>query len=189
MQFLIGGKLIRKGLLILLLLAPACAPWIRVGGLYESPSQLFSVDIPHGWMRLKTEEYLLISRDGPFLQYILLHERPTTRPFQHTKKRLKSGMLPQEAADVIVSELASDPSLFDFRVLENAPAMLGRRDGFGIEFAYRDRNGLRLRTKYYGLLQGKWFYSLRYTAPQRYYFEKDMETFEKVLKSFKFKMI
>lgn len=34
-------------------------------------------------------------------------------------------------------------------------------------------------------MYGDWFYSIRYTAPLRYYFDKDVQTFEKVVESFK----
>ncbi len=180
-----GEALSSKILLILLLFMTACAPWMRGGGSFESSSYNFSFDIPQGWMRLNVDRYLLISRDGPFLQYILIQERHIDRPFKHTKKRLDRGMLPQEAAEVILDEIICDQLVLNFQVIENTPARINRYDGFRLIFTYKNKDGLKLKTIYYGFIAGDRFYNIRYNAAKRYYFEKDIETFEKVLNSFK----
>jgi hypothetical protein len=174
----------KKLLFILLFLIPACAPWVKAGGPYQSSSQHFSVDIPQGWMRLVSDRYLLISGDGPFLQYVLIQDRHVDRPFRHTKKKIKKEMLPQEAAEVILDEIISDQSVLNFEMLENIPAVIDKHDGFRVVFSYKNRDGLKLKTIYYGFLNDGRFYSIRYTAVKRYYFEKDIETFRKVLDSF-----
>jgi len=135
-------------------------------------------------MRLNIDKYLLISRDGPFLQYVLVQERQIDQPFRHTKKRFQRGMLPQEAAEVILDEISSDQSVFNFSVIENIPATINRYEGFRIVFKYRNRDGLEFKTIYYGFIVGGSFYSIRYNAAERYYFEKDLKTFERVLNSF-----
>lgn len=172
-------------LFILFLPLGACAPWIEAGGMYECPSHHYEVDIPEGWMQLNTDRYLLISRDGPFLQYVLIQSRLLETPFGHTRKKLNGTMLPQEAAEVIVDDMTSDPSVRGLQVLENGPTRINRHDGFRILFTYKNKEGLTLRTIYYGLIVGQWFYSLRYTAVQRYYFEKDIDTFDQIIASFK----
>jgi hypothetical protein len=35
------------------------------------------------------------------------------------------------------------------------------------------------------VIQGERFYGIRYSAPQRHYFDKDLKIFETVLRSFK----
>jgi len=52
-------------------------------------------------------------------------------------------------------------------------------------FTYKNRDGLKLKTIYHGFLAGENFYNIRYTAVNRYYFEKDIEAFRKVLESFR----
>ena len=37
---------------------------------------------------------------------------------------------------------------------------------------------------YYGFLEGEWFFAIRYTAVERYYFQKEVKTFEKMLHTF-----
>ena len=178
-------KTIKRCLLLLLLFfITACAPWMRGTGLYESPKHSFTLDIPQKWMRLNIDKYLLISRDGPFLQYVLVQERHIDQPFRHTKKRFQRGMLPQEAAEVILDEISSDQSVFNFSVIENIPATINRYEGFRIVFKYRNKDGLGFKTIYYGVIMGERFYSIRYNAAERYYFEKDLKTFERVLNSF-----
>jgi len=177
------SNVMNRCLFILLLLIPACAPWIGSRGNFESPSHHFSVDIPQEWMRLKSDRYLLISRDGPFLQYVLVQERPIARHFRHTKKKLRRGMLPQEAAQVIVDEISCDQAVLDFQVKENTPARVNEYEGFRLVFTHKNRDGLVFKTVYYGFLTEDRFYSARYNAVQRYYFDKDKATFEEVLQS------
>ena len=50
---------------------------------------------------------------------------------------------------------------------------------------YKTKDDLKLRVVYCGVIQGEWFYGIRYSAPQRHYFDKDLKTFETVLRSFK----
>lgn len=58
------------GLLFITIIA--CAPWVRVGGLYKSDSHNFSVELPQGWMKSNTVDHLLITRDGILLQSIVI---------------------------------------------------------------------------------------------------------------------
>ena len=48
------------------LLAGGCVtlPWQPTAGLYSSPAENFAVELPQGWMRLNSNEDLLITRDG-----------------------------------------------------------------------------------------------------------------------------
>ena len=175
----------KKFLLIFLLFIPACAPWIKTGGSYESLTHNFYVNIPQGWMMLDTDRYLLVSGDGPFLQYVLIQDRPLDRPFRNTKKKFNRRMLPQEAADVVIDEITSDQSVLNFEIIENAPTRINGHDGFRMVFTYKNREGLKLKTIYHGFLAGESFYNIRYTAVNRYYFSKDIEAFREVVESFR----
>jgi hypothetical protein len=177
----------RKLVLLLSLLFTACGggTWIKVEGLYESPSHNYSVVVPQGWKKLDTERYFLITKDDPFLHYILIQERGIERPFKHTKKKLKHGMLSQEAAKVIIDEISSDQFVRDFEVLENIPVMIGPNEGFKLIFKYRTRSEQMHRTIYYGFVNNNFFYSIRYNASESKYAEKDKEVFETILNSFK----
>lgn len=174
----------KKLLCIFLLLLFGCAKWVEVGGLYNSDHN-FSVEFPSGWMRVNTNEYLLATRDGFLLQNILIERLPIDKDLMHTKKKLKKGMLPQETAEIIIDNIASDPAILNFKVIENTPTKINGLNGFKAMFTYKNKDGLKIKSVYYGLLIDEWFYGMRYNAALRYYFEKDIETFEKVLRSFR----
>jgi hypothetical protein len=174
-----------KRLLFIALLLVGCAPWMEAGGLYTVESQNFSVELPQGWMRLNTSEYLLITRDGILLQNIFIKRIHIDKPLKHTKKKLNKEMLPQEVAEVIIDNIASDPTVLNFKLIENVPARISGITGFKLVYTYKNRDGLRLKSIYYGFITGEWFYSISYTAALRYYFDKDFETFKKVFESFR----
>lgn len=165
----------------------ACAPspWTPIKGTYEAPSRHYSFTAPDGWVKLNVNGNLFITKDGPFLHYVLFQEKPLEHPFQHTSKRFSPDMLPQEAAEIVLDEMRSDLALTDFKVLENGPATLDGHEGFKILFTYKDKKNLPVKCLYYGAIAGDRYYSVRYSAAESDYFEKDLETFQNVMSSFK----
>ena len=169
-------------ILVLFSLIGGCATWSPVDGRLNAAGYI--VDIPQGWMKFDSGGNIMISRDGPYLQYVLLQERRIDQAFHHTRKRLTAHMLPQEAAQIIIDDLSSDRAVQNLSVLENTPAIIDGHDGFMLHYSYRNQQGLLLKTAYYGFINERIYYSLRFTAPQRYYFEKDIRTFESILSNF-----
>jgi len=94
-------------------------------------------------------------------------------------------MSPKEAAAVITDELSSDDNLVNFQSLEYVPAKVGLYSGFRIVYRYQNKKGQNLRTAFYGLLKGNWFYSLRYRAQEEKYSDEDLKAFERVVNSFR----
>ena len=174
----------KKILWISLLFITACASGFSTGGSHERASQNYMVEPPEKWEKLNTSKYSIFTREGAFQQYILIQQRPADKPFKHTKRKFDKGMLPQEAAEVIIDEIISDRAILNFKVIENTPAVVNQYDGFKVVFTYKNKEGLEFKTIYFGFLRGDWFYSLRYNAAENHYSEKDVQTFEKVLKSF-----
>jgi hypothetical protein len=175
----------KKLLVILLLLTAGCAAWTRVGGVYTSDSQNYSVDLPQGWMRWAQGEHLLISRDGVLLQNIQVVRHNVKDPLNHTKKKLTKGMMVQETAEIILDNVASNPEITDFRVLENSPMIIGGVPGFRAVYAYKNKDGLKCKSVCCGLLLGEWLYGMTYNAAERYYFDRDIGTFNRIVESFK----
>ncbi len=195
-------------LLLVLLFTIGCAPWMQVGGPYTSRSNNFSVELPQGWMRLNksayqyltidqkilidhlltftnADAYLFITKDGILLQNIIINRESIDEELKNTKKKLSEGMLPYELADVILDNISSDQAVFNFELLENNPVKISGFPGFRVVFTYKSEDGLKLKSIYYGFMKDEWFYTIRYTAALRHYFEKDFKTFEKIFKSFK----
>jgi hypothetical protein len=172
-------------LLICLLLIFSCVSAAKERSLKQLPDAQFTVQIPDGWWKPEYTNKYLITKDGPYQQYVLIQQRSLDKRFKHTRKKIRSTMLPQEAAGVIIDELASDRYLMNFRVIENAPATVDGHAGFKILFTYKDKKGSPFKTLYYGFISGDSFYNLRYCAAMRHFFEKDIGTFEQIIGSFK----
>lgn len=175
----------KRYLLIVLLFVVGCAAWVKVGGLYKSKPHNFSVELPSGWMRLNTRDRLYITRDGVLLQNIMIERLNIEKPLEHTKKKFSKDMLPQEVAEVVLDNISSDQTVLNFEVVENIPARISGFPGFRVVFTYKNKDGLRLKSICYGFVTNEWFYGIRYTAAHRYYFDKDLKTFERVFESFK----
>jgi hypothetical protein len=175
----------RKLIFLFLFLLVALTLNCTAGSASKSATQNFTVVIPEGWTRFSSSDYFMLTREGVFSQYILVLQRRVDEPFSHTENRLRKDMSPKEAAGVITDELSSDDNLVNFQSLEYIPAKGGGYDGFRIVFRYQDKNGQNFRTAFYGLLEGNWFYSLRYCAQEGRYSDEDLKAFEKVVNSFK----
>jgi len=172
-------------LLICLLFIIGCASAAKERSLKKLPDAGFSVDIPDGWWKPGYTNKFLITRDGPYIQYVLIQQRPLDKTFRNTQKKIRSRMLPQEAAGIIIDELASDRYLMNFSVIENAPATVDGHSGFKLLFTYKDKKGSEFKTLYYGFISEDSFYNLRYCAALAPYFEKDIAAFEQIVNSFK----
>jgi hypothetical protein len=174
-------------------LAGGCvtAPWVPAEPVYRNDAHRYTVELPEGWVRFtqSRDRDVLLTKDGPRLQHVFIERVPVDHPLSHTKKRLARGMIPQEAAEVILDNIGSNEGLTAFEVRENRPARLGGAPGFRAVVTYRTKDGLRMRSIVYGALVGDALYIVKYAAPQRYYFDRDVAAFEKVAQSFKFESI
>lgn len=171
-------------ILFLIIFVSSCAPWVQVGGLYESGEDNFKIELPKGWMQSRQSKELLITRDGILLQTISIERLDIKHEFKNTKKKLAKGMLPEEASEVILDNISSAPEIAGFEIIESAPAKIGGMSGFKAVFKYNTKGGLRYKSIYYGFMDGEVIYGIRYIAAQRYYFDKDLNTFDKVVNSF-----
>jgi len=167
----------------LFLLAAGCVACTHNGGRSNSTAYSFAVDIPEGWRRID-RPYLLITKEGPFLQNIMVQNRFIGRSFRYTKKKMQKKMLPEEAAQIIIDEYASDQNIGNLKVLNNSPADINGHDGFKILLTYLGPKGNEFHTLYYGFIKADTFFNLRFTAGGRQNFQKDIETFKRMLNSF-----
>jgi hypothetical protein len=165
-----------------MLVLGSCGNWARTGGPFEQPGQ--AVVLPSGWYRLQNMDYLLLTRDGPPLQSITISRLPVGVPLLNTARELSEGMLPLEAAETVLDDLSFDGTMGHLEVLESEPAVVGGLPGFRVLLSYRDRNDLAYRSVIFGVLQDRWLHLLRYAAPQRYYFDRDLSAFEAIAGSF-----
>ena len=170
--------------LIILLGAAGFVACAHTGGVSQPASYNFTVDIPEGWRKIDNNRYLFLTKENPFLQYVMVQNRPIGMMFRHTKKKIQKEMIPEEAAQIIIDEIASDENILNFSVLANGPAEIQGHDGFSILFTYNDKEGSRFKTLYYGFVKEDTFFNLRYTAAEKDYFQQDVGTFYRILNSF-----
>jgi hypothetical protein len=160
----------------------ACAgPWKKAPDkLSEHP---WSITSPEGWMHLSTHESEMLSKDGPYLDYILIQSKPLYQGFRFTNQKLNPDMLPHETAQLITDNMRSDPLIRRFRLLDSKPAMVDGHEGFKLVYSYQDTYGVDIKSVYYGVILPDLFFNLRYSAPQRHYFEKELPAFNEVVDS------
>lgn len=167
------------------LMLTACAgPWNAAPDQLGEPQ--WSITSPEGWMHLSTHESEMLSKDGPYLEYILIQSRPLAQGFRFTSQKLSPDMLPHEAAQVIADNMRSDPLIRQLRLLACEPAAVGGHAGFRLTYSYQDPHGVPTKTIYYGVILTDQFFNLRYTAAQRYYFDKELPAFNQVVDSLRF---
>ena len=66
-----------------------------------------------------------------------------------------------------------------------ASSCVGGKAGFKLVYTWKTSDGLRMKQSDYGLVVGPWLYQLTYQAAARYYFERDLTAFERVVASFR----
>jgi len=176
-------------LLAALISLAGCAPqkpWIKAEKLYTNETQGFAVELPDNWMRSGKDDFLIATRDGFPLQTIYIRRFDIREnPLKNTKKTLKRDMLPHEVAEIILDDIISTSSLTDVKTEENVPIAIGGVPGFRLVYTFKNSSGLKMKAVLCGRLKDDWLLVVRYSAPQRHYFDMDAATFEDVFRSLK----
>ncbi len=162
------------------------APWVQAERDFQSPDDMYRIQLPDTWMRVNVDEALLITRDGLNLQRINVMRRELGKPMPNSKRVPRAGMEPAEIADLLSGELSSTQGVSGVKVVESSPATLSGARGFKLVVAFKDEDGLKRKAVIYGLLGKKALWTASYQAPQRYYFDLDVATFEKAVRTLRF---
>ncbi|MEJ2728112.1 MAG: hypothetical protein P8185_06305 [Deltaproteobacteria bacterium] len=170
--------------IIMFLFLTGCLACTHSGIMSKPASYSFTVEIPEGWKKMDYNGYPLYTKEGYIRQLIWIQNRPIGKPFRYTKKKIQKEMLPEEAAQVFVDELKSDQNLVNLRILNNTPATINRHAGFKVLYTYKDEEGQTYKTLYYGFIKEDTFFTLRFTAVDGTYFQRDIGDFRNILKSF-----
>jgi hypothetical protein len=169
----------------ILILGVACAGPVAPEDAARPGWGDYSIQLPGGWKELDFPDGTLITKDGAFSQYIMVQQRPIEKPFQTTGRVLAGSMEPQDVAEVLMHEMEADTGVIGFQLVEYSPASVSGRDGFRMVFRYRTRAGIPFKTYYYGLMSGGWFYNLRYNSDEGKFTAEDLETFARLVSSFR----
>jgi len=164
----------------------ATASFSPVSGKLALLDQGLEVNLPEGWYRAEAvREALLLTRDGPQLQFIYLQRVSLDKELSHTKRKFARGMLPRDAVELEAENLRANPTTTDFELVEDTPVTVAGRPGFRLVYRWKTKEGLRLKAVHYGFLHGNALYRLIYQAAARYYFDRDLATFERMKESLK----
>jgi hypothetical protein len=175
----------------LVMLTAGCATtmqkpvWVPAEATFNAQQGNYVLDLPKGWMRLNTEDGVRMTRDGLRLQTIGVNRYKVGESLKHTQKKFEKEMLPQEISTVLIDDLTLIEGVAHFDVMENVPAQFAGIDGFRVILRLRPKNGGERMYALYGGAIGDRVFEIFYVAPSRHYFERDLETFEGVVQSFR----
>jgi len=162
-----------------------CATWTKTNGQYSNNSAMYQVDLPWGWLK-HAGETLLVTKDGIFLEGIEIARINVNKKLTHTKKKFVKGMLAEDIAAVAIDDLSTNSEINNLEILENGPVIISGQNGFRLAYLFRNKDGLKYKRVHYGFEYEDWVYRLTYTSAADYYFDKNVEEFNKVIESFKF---
>lgn len=168
-------------LIVLLLASCAVSQWARVEeGNRDYKGARFSCSLPQGWLRLESEGTLILSRDGPDLQRIIVEFRPHEKAFKKLEKDSSPLMLPSELAELTIAELkqSQEGGVPSLQILSNEPLDIAGHLGFDLHLAFKTDDGLRIEMLVRGFAGPRGFYLVSYRAPTLYYFDRDRPDFD-----------
>lgn len=182
-----GSRALLSGLMLLL---AGCAPFVLASG--KQTLSEYEVTVPEDWYRamrasgtLEAPEGLVLTRDGLALQQIRVGRVPVDKELKFTNRKFDEKLPPHEVAEVELDDHRSNPNVFNLTIEENAPVTLDGHRGFRLVYTWQTKDGYRLKCIQYGFLEGRWVYQLTYQAAARFYFDRDLATFEKLRDSFR----
>ncbi len=180
MKFFPGSIL----LIVLAISISGCAILVETGGVQKYNKANFSVDLPEGWMRNNRGRFLVMSKDGFPCQLIVADRRSLDKNMKDMPKQFSEDMLPHEQAETYLDAMKMSKSKLNFTVEENSPAKISGKPGFKVVYWFNYEDGPKIKCMSYGLIHDKHFYLIRYEAPARHYYDKDVEAFEKIVRSY-----
>jgi len=152
---------------------------------FVSAKDSYSVTLPSDWVDYAgARNAKVITKDGVSLQTIRINRENHKNAFKKIEKSSNANMLPQEVAENVIAEIKANYGLDNIEILSNDPALIGGQAGFKLFMEFKTERGLRRKYLAYGLVNDQGLYVLNYEAPTLHYFDRDVDVFESVVKSF-----
>jgi hypothetical protein len=180
-------------LMLVIIFVSGCATgpnYLRVDDMPSSgptsdPTEAFTVVLPGGWVRaMFYRADITITYDGVLLHYIELAAKDHRKAFSSIDEKTSEGLLVTELAELMIANLKSNEYYSGVEVLENSPTTLDGKQAVRIHVRY-DQEGVRYEGINYGMVDENGYYQLSYWAPSLHYFQRDVDTFEELVKSFR----
>jgi hypothetical protein len=157
--------------------------WLPGHGTFEARTAGFEVPVPAGWERaFREEDQLVVTRDGPSLQQIVVGSSAAGEPLGpwNGRRPVAAGMASAELAELFVE--GAREAVLEVSVVDRGAAALAGREAVWVVVAYRDSEGLRRRAAFCGVVEGGRAVHVAYHAPERRYFARDLPVFEEVVR-------
>lgn len=172
------------------LLASCGGPFTRLTKAdYVDTNKNYKVSLPVGWVQItgyQSEDALWISRDGYSLQSIRIDALKPEKAFPGIKKTATTTAPISDLAELELAEIkAKSSNAASIKVLENTLENVSDQKAFRLHIQYLNEKGLRFEQVTYGLVSAKNYYRISYQAPSIHYFERDKQTFNQTVASFK----
>lgn len=180
-----GRNHLKAALIFLTLFIAGCAGWSPANGLYEDRARRYSVELPNGWFMNDSNSALFLTRNGPELQYIFVQTQPLGKPIIYNRKSLYHGMTSVEMAEYFLENNSFNQRVGSLKAGEITTGQVLGYPGFKMEGSYENADGLAHGFTYYGFMTGELYYGVSYSAPERVYYKKDIEEFNRFFSSFR----
>lgn len=166
-------------------------PWRPLDGAYDSGNWFgprITMPLPAEWIeRNFVEDGLVATHDGFNLQTIAVTRVDPGNDLPHTKKKVAKGMRPNELAEVLLDDLRASGKANSLAVLDTRPITIGGSPGFRTTVAFKDGWGLKVKAVICGTIVADRAFRITYVAPARYYFGKDLATFDEAVAAVTFR--
>jgi hypothetical protein len=175
---------------LMTLLSSCGGPFTRLAkSEFADTNKNFKVNLPVGWVQVtgpQSGDALWISRDGYSLQSIRIDTLKPEKAFASIKKEANVNIPISDLAELELAETkAKSANAASIKVLANTLENVSDQKAFRLHIQYLNDKGLRFEQIIYGLVSAKYYYKLSYQAPTIHYFERDKQTFNQVVASFK----
>jgi hypothetical protein len=173
-------------LMLTLLLAGCVETWTRTeGSAADYQDKHYRVTLPLGWLHIKSDDSLILSKDGILVQFISIQFKEHAQAFEKIKQASSPNMLPSELAQLSIAEFKAnqDGSLPSLEVVSNAPIEMAGIIGFDVQLLYKTDTGLRMGMLMRGVVNDQGYYLVKYTAPMLHYFERDRAVYDAMTES------
>ena len=160
------------------------ATWQPGGGTHTSIGGDYTVRVPAAWMFAERPMGFVATNDGVLLQRAGISRHDLTQPLSYSKRTLAPTLTALELAEAVADDMRADHAFLGLEIAELRPAEVGGHAGFTFKMTYHDSSGLHFAERIYGCLTETRLYLLHYTAPARYYFERDAAAFEELVRGF-----
>ncbi|QKF81320.1 hypothetical protein [Halarcobacter ebronensis] len=184
-------KNIKKSLFLTLIstvIFSGCASWQNVTGIQKLNTQKLTLDLKdEKWHALKidTSELYILTKDGTALQDIDIRSNSLDDALKFSKVKIPKDILNHELAQLIIEDLKVANEMNSFKILNNSPEKIDTKDGVKIIYQFNDQyNNIIKRNATYFIYDEK-LYSINYIAPNQYYYDRDLEEYNRIKESIK----